>query len=69
LELGGWADFSLSAPSKLHAWLDNIGRPIRYLQATFSMDGVMGLLLLLALLGLGVTAVMNKLERALLAWQ
>jgi ABC-type nitrate/sulfonate/bicarbonate transport system permease component len=33
------------------------------------MDGVMGLLVLLALLGLGVTAVMNRIERSLLAWQ
>jgi NitT/TauT family transport system permease protein len=46
-----------------------LGQTIAYLQATFSMDGVMALLLLLALLGLAATALMNKLERALLAWQ
>jgi NitT/TauT family transport system permease protein len=46
-----------------------LGQTLAYLQATFSMDGVMALLLLLALMGLGVTALMNKLERSLLAWQ
>jgi NitT/TauT family transport system permease protein len=46
-----------------------LGQTLAYLQATFSMDGVMALLLLLALMGLGVTALMNKLERTLLAWQ
>jgi len=33
------------------------------------MDGVMGLLALLAGLGLGVTTVMNRIERSLLDWQ
>jgi NitT/TauT family transport system permease protein len=46
-----------------------LGQTMAYLQATFSMDGVMALLLLLALLGLGATALMSWLERALLAWQ
>jgi NitT/TauT family transport system permease protein len=46
-----------------------LGQTLAYLQATFSMDGVMALLLLLALMGLSVTALMNKLERTLLAWQ
>jgi NitT/TauT family transport system permease protein len=46
-----------------------LGQTLAYLQATFSMDGVMALLLLLALMGLGVTTLMNKLERSLLAWQ
>jgi NitT/TauT family transport system permease protein len=46
-----------------------LGQTLAYLQSTFSMDGVMGLLFLLALLGLGVTALMNRLERSLLAWQ
>lgn len=46
-----------------------LGQTMAYLQATFSMDGMMALLLLLALLGLGATALMSKLERALLAWQ
>jgi NitT/TauT family transport system permease protein len=45
-----------------------LGQTLAYLQATFSMDGVMALLLLLALLGLGATTLMNRLERALLAW-
>ncbi len=46
-----------------------LGQTLAYLQSTFSMDGVMGLLFLLALLGLGVTAIMNRLERSLLDWQ
>lgn len=46
-----------------------LGQTLSYLQSTFSMDGVMGLLLLLALLGLAVTTLMNRLERSLLDWQ
>lgn len=46
-----------------------LGQTLAYLQSTFSMDGVMGLLFLLAFLGLGVTTLMNRLERWLLAWQ
>jgi NitT/TauT family transport system permease protein len=46
-----------------------LGQTLAYLQSTFNMDGLMGILLVLALLGLGVTAVMNRLERALLDWQ
>jgi NitT/TauT family transport system permease protein len=46
-----------------------LGQTLSYLQSTFSMDGVMGLLLLLALLGLVVTTLMNRLERSLLEWQ
>jgi NitT/TauT family transport system permease protein len=46
-----------------------LGQTLAYLQSTFSMDGVMALLFLLALLGLGVTAIMNRIERALLRWQ
>ncbi len=46
-----------------------LGQTLAYLQSTFSMDGVMALLFLLALLGLSVTAIMNRIERALLSWQ
>jgi NitT/TauT family transport system permease protein len=46
-----------------------LGQTLAYLQSTFSMDGVMGLLFLLALIGLSITALMNRLERALLSWQ
>jgi NitT/TauT family transport system permease protein len=46
-----------------------LGQTLAYLQSTFNMDGVMGLLLVLALFGLTVTAAMNRLERSLLAWQ
>lgn len=46
-----------------------LGQTLAYLQATFSMDGVMAILLLLATMGLCVTIVMNRIERALLSWQ
>jgi NitT/TauT family transport system permease protein len=46
-----------------------LGQTLAYLQSTFDMDGVMGLLFLLACLGLSVTVVMNWLERRLLVWQ
>lgn len=46
-----------------------LGQTLAYLQSTFNMDGVMGLLFLLAFLGLGVTTLMNRLERRLLDWQ
>lgn len=46
-----------------------LGQTLSYLQATFNMNGVMGLLALLALLGMMVTRGMTALERALLKWQ
>lgn len=46
-----------------------LGQVLAYLQSTFDMDGVMALLLLLALLGLSITVAMNYLERKLLIWQ
>ncbi len=46
-----------------------LGQTLSYLQSTFHMDGVMAILVLLALIGLGITTVMNRIERALLAWQ
>ena len=46
-----------------------LGQSLAYLQATFSMDGVMAIILLLAALGLSVTLLMNRLERALVRWQ
>ncbi len=55
--------------SELIAAEHGLGQTLAYLQSTFDMDGVMAILLLLALLGLCVTTMMNRLERALLAWQ
>ena len=46
-----------------------LGQTLAYLQSTFSTDGVMALLLLLALIGLSITTLMNRIERALLDWQ
>ena len=46
-----------------------LGQTLAYMQSTFNMNGVMGLLLVLALLGVLVTAGMSRMERALLKWQ
>ena len=46
-----------------------LGQVLAYLQSTFNMNGVMGVTLLLAFLGLLVTAGMSRLERSLLKWQ
>lgn len=46
-----------------------LGQQLAYLQATFNMNGVMGLLALLAVLGMLVTQGMTRLEKALLRWQ
>ncbi len=46
-----------------------LGQVLSYQQATFNMNGVMGLLALLACLGMLVTRGMSRLERALLKWQ
>jgi NitT/TauT family transport system permease protein len=46
-----------------------LGQTLAYLQSTFNMNGVMALLVLLALLGLLVTGSMTRLERSLLKWQ
>ncbi len=46
-----------------------LGQTLAYLQSTFSTDGVMALLLLLAIIGLSITTLMNRIERALLDWQ
>lgn len=46
-----------------------LGQTLSYLQSTFNMNGVMGLLALLATLGMLVTRGMTKLEKALLKWQ
>jgi NitT/TauT family transport system permease protein len=46
-----------------------LGQQLAYMQSTFNMNGVMGLLLVLALLGVVVTSSMSRLERGLLKWQ
>jgi NitT/TauT family transport system permease protein len=46
-----------------------LGQTLAYMQSTFNMDGVMGLLLVLALLGVLVTSSLTRLERKLLKWQ
>lgn len=46
-----------------------LGQQLAYMQSTFNMNGVMGLLLVLALLGVLVTSSMSRLEHRLLKWQ
>lgn len=46
-----------------------LGQQLAYMQSTFNMNGMMGLLLVLAVLGVLVTAGMSRLERRLLKWQ
>jgi NitT/TauT family transport system permease protein len=46
-----------------------LGQVLAYLQSTFNMNGVMALLVLLALLGMVVTQGMTRLEKVLLRWQ
>ncbi len=46
-----------------------LGQTLSYLQSTFNMNGVMGILVLLATLGMLVTRGMTKLEKTLLKWQ
>lgn len=46
-----------------------LGQTLAYLQSSFDMNGVLGLLLLLAVLGTVVAHGMTLLEKALLKWQ
>jgi NitT/TauT family transport system permease protein len=46
-----------------------LGQSLAYLGATFEVNGVMALLLVLALLGVAVVRTMTWLEKRLLSWQ
>jgi NitT/TauT family transport system permease protein len=46
-----------------------LGQTLAYLQSTFNTNGVMAILFLLAFIGLGVTSLMNRIEKSLLAWR
>jgi len=46
-----------------------LGQSLAYLGSTFDIDGVMALLLVLALLGVGIMRAMGWLEKRLLHWQ
>lgn len=46
-----------------------LGQSLAYLASTFDVNGVMGLLVVLALLGVGIVRLMNWLERRQLHWQ
>ena len=55
--------------SEIIAAEHGLGQTLSYLQATFNMNGVMGLLLLLACLSMLLTRTMTSLEKTLLRWQ
>lgn len=46
-----------------------LGQTLAYLGSTFNMNGVMGVLLVLSLLGMGVIWMMTAIEKRLLHWQ
>lgn len=46
-----------------------LGQTLAYLGSTFNMNGVMGVLLVLSLLGMAVTRSMTLVEKRLLRWQ
>ncbi len=46
-----------------------LGQTLAYLGSTFNMNGVMGVLLILSLLGMGVIWSMTAIEKRLLHWQ
>jgi NitT/TauT family transport system permease protein len=46
-----------------------LGQTLAYLQATFDMNGLMAILFLLGVIGMAITVLMSRLERALLDWQ
>ena len=46
-----------------------IGQKLAYLGATFNVNGVIALVLVLAALGVAIVRVMTWLERRLLHWQ
>lgn len=46
-----------------------LGQRLAYLGSTFNVNGVMGVLLVLSVLGIAITWLMNFIERRLLTWQ
>jgi len=46
-----------------------LGQTLSYLSSSFNMDGVLGLLFVLSVLGMSVTWSMTAIERRLLRWQ
>ncbi|MGB9104256.1 MAG: ABC transporter permease subunit, partial [Terriglobales bacterium] len=46
-----------------------LGQLLSYLAGTFETDGVFAVLLLLAIIGAALTALMNAIERHLLRWR
>ena len=55
--------------SEIIASRNGLGQEISYLTSTFNIDGVMGLVFLLAMAGYGVSHGMTRIERWLLRWQ
>jgi NitT/TauT family transport system permease protein len=55
--------------SELIAAEHGIGQQLSFLQSMFNMNGVMGLIGLLAAIGMLLTKSMTSIERRLLRWQ
>jgi len=55
--------------SEIIASRNGLGQEVAYMSSTFNVDGVMGVILLLALIGYGVSQTMTSVERWLLRWQ
>lgn len=55
--------------SEIIASEHGLGQRLAYLSATFDINGVFGVLALMAMLGVATTEAMNWLERRLLAWR
>ncbi len=55
--------------AEIFASQHGLGQVLTFLQANFDTSGTLGILFVLALLGLGVTSLMSWLERHLLKWQ
>jgi NitT/TauT family transport system permease protein len=48
---------------------NGLGQEVAYMSSTFNIDGVMGVILLLAVIGYSVSQIMTSVERWLLRWQ
>lgn len=55
--------------SEIIASEHGLGQRLAYLSATFDVNGVLGVLVVLATIGVATTELMNRLERRLLAWR
>jgi len=55
--------------SEIIASRNGLGQEVAYMSSTFNVDGVMAVILLLALIGYAISHCMTRIERWLLRWQ